>query len=57
MQQPAAPVIAQLGKTLLVEVTIREMSHVVQDGPEDLWNWRVAGSARLLGSGSSGTGS
>jgi hypothetical protein len=33
------------------------MSLVVQDGPEDLWNWRIAGSARLLGSGSSGTGS
>ena len=31
------------------EVTIGEMSLVVQDGPEDLWNWRVAGSARLLG--------
>jgi 2'-5' RNA ligase len=56
--QPAAPVIAELGKTLPAsEVTISEMSLVVQDGPEDLWNWRIAGSARLLGSGSSGTGS
>ena len=24
------------------------MSLVVQDGPEDLWNWQIAGSARLL---------
>jgi 2'-5' RNA ligase len=48
--QPAAPVIAALGKTLPpCEVTIGELSLVVQDGPEDQWNWRVAGSARLLG--------
>ncbi len=52
-EQAAAPVIAELGKTLPAsEVTIGEMSLVVQDGPEDLWNWRIAGSARLLGSGS-----
>ena len=49
-EQPAAPVIAQLGRTLPArEVTISEMSLVVQDGPEDRWDWRVAGSARLLG--------
>ena len=49
-EQPAAPVITQLGKTLpAYEVTVKEMSLVVQDGPEDLWNWKVAGSARLLG--------
>jgi 2'-5' RNA ligase len=48
-EQPAAPVIAELGKTLPpCEVTIGEMSLVVQDGPEDQWNWRVAGNARLL---------
>jgi 2'-5' RNA ligase len=48
--QPAAPVIAKLGKRLPpCEVTVREVSLVVQDGPEDQWNWRVAGSARLLG--------
>jgi 2'-5' RNA ligase len=54
--QAAAPVIAQLGKTLPpCEVTIGEMSLVVQDGAEDQWNWRVAGSARLLGApGASG---
>jgi hypothetical protein len=50
VQQPAAPVIAELGKTLPASaVTISEMSLVVQDGPEDLWNWCVAGSARLAG--------
>ena len=49
-EQPAAPVIAELGKTLPpCEVTISELSLVIQDGPEDQWNWRVAGSARLLG--------
>jgi 2'-5' RNA ligase len=52
-EQAAAPVVAELGKTLPAsEVTISEMSLVVQDGPEDLWNWRIAGSARLLGEGS-----
>jgi 2'-5' RNA ligase len=48
-EQPAAPVISALGTTLpACEVTITEMSLVVQDGPEDRWNWQVAGSARLL---------
>jgi hypothetical protein len=49
-EQPAAPVITALGKTLpTCEATITEMSLVVQNGPETLWNWQVAGSARLLG--------
>ncbi|MCW2933340.1 MAG: hypothetical protein JWM19_4302 [Actinomycetia bacterium] len=49
-EQPAAPVIAGLGRTLpACKVTIGEMSLVVQDGPEHLWNWRIAGSASLLG--------
>lgn len=49
-EQPAAPVIAELGKTLpKLDVTIRELSLVVQDGPEDLWNWRVAGTVYLPG--------
>jgi 2'-5' RNA ligase len=49
-QQPAAPVIEALGKELPArEVTIREMSLVVQQGPEPLWNWRIAGNAALLG--------
>jgi 2'-5' RNA ligase len=56
-EQPAAPVIAALGKTLPArEVTIREMSLVVQEGPEHLWKWRVAGSAGLLGSMPGGRG-
>jgi 2'-5' RNA ligase len=51
IQQPAAPVIAALGKTLPArQVTIREMSLVVQEGPEQLWKWRIAGSVGLLGS-------
>jgi len=49
-EQPAAPVIAELGKTIPpCEVTVGQLSLVVQDGPEDQWNWRIAGSARLLG--------
>jgi hypothetical protein len=49
-EQPAAPVIAELGKTIpACEATIEKVSLVVQDGPEDQWNWRVAGTARLLG--------
>jgi 2'-5' RNA ligase len=53
--QPAAPVIAALGRTLpKSEVTIGEMSLVVQIGAEDQWNWRVAGSARALGAPGAG---
>ena len=49
-KQPVAPVIAELGRSLPpCEVTIREVSLVVQEGPEDQWNWRIAGSVRLLG--------
>lgn len=49
-EQPTAPVIAKLGETIPpCEVTIGELSLVVQDGPEDEWNWRVVGHARLLG--------
>ncbi len=48
--QPAAPVIAELGKSIpACEATIDEVSLVVQDGSEDQWNWRVTGRARLLG--------
>jgi 2'-5' RNA ligase len=48
--QPAAPVIAEFGRTLPpCEVTVGEISLVVQDGAEDQWNWRVAGTARLRG--------
>jgi 2'-5' RNA ligase len=49
-EQPAAPVIAELGKALpACEVTVGAMSLVVQEGPERLWNWRIAGTVRLLG--------
>jgi 2'-5' RNA ligase len=49
-EQPTAPVIAELGKALPArDVTIDTMSLVTQDGPERLWNWRVAGTVRLLG--------
>jgi 2'-5' RNA ligase len=49
-EQPTAPVIAELGKALPArEVTIDTLSLIVQDGPERLWNWRVAGTVGLLG--------
>jgi 2'-5' RNA ligase len=47
-EQPAAPVIAELGMAIPArEVTIDRLSLVVQNGPEQLWDWRVAGAARL----------
>jgi 2'-5' RNA ligase len=49
-EQAAAPVIAELGRTVpACEATIGEMSLVVQNGPEHIWDWRIAGSVRLLG--------
>jgi 2'-5' RNA ligase len=49
-EQPAAPVIAALGKALpACEVTIDQLSLVVQNGPEPLWDWHPVGAARLLG--------
>lgn len=49
-EQAAGPVIAELGRALpACEVTIDTMSLVIQDGPERLWNWRVAGTVRLAG--------
>jgi len=49
-EQAAAPVIAALGKTLPgAPVTIDGLSLVVQNGPEQEWDWRVAGTARILG--------
>jgi 2'-5' RNA ligase len=51
-EQPAAPVIAELGKTTpACEVSIDRLSLVVQNGPEQLWDWRVAGTARLGANG------
>jgi 2'-5' RNA ligase len=56
-EQPAAPVITELGRALPpCKVTIGELSLVVQEGREDGWNWRVAGTVQLLGGmGTSGT--
>jgi 2'-5' RNA ligase len=49
-EQPTAPVIAELGKaTPGCEITIDRLSLVVQNGPEQLWDWQVAGSACLGG--------
>jgi 2'-5' RNA ligase len=49
-EQPAAPVIAELGKALPeLEVTVDTMSLVVQAGPEQAWDWRIAGTVPLLG--------
>jgi 2'-5' RNA ligase len=49
-EQPAAPVIAALGRALPpCAVTIDQLSLVVQNGLEQLWDWRVAGTARLQG--------
>jgi 2'-5' RNA ligase len=48
--QPAAPVIAELGKAVPgCEVTIDQLSLVIQNGPEQLWDWQVAGAACLGG--------
>jgi 2'-5' RNA ligase len=52
-EQPAAPVIAELGRAIPgCEVTIDRLSLVVQNGPEQLWDWQVAGTVRLGGHGS-----
>jgi 2'-5' RNA ligase len=49
-EQPAAPVIAELGRALPgCEVTVDTMSLVVQAGPEQAWDWRIAGTVRLPG--------
>jgi 2'-5' RNA ligase len=48
-EQPAAPIIAALGKTMPpCEVTIDSLSLVVQNGPEQLWDWHRVGDARLV---------
>jgi 2'-5' RNA ligase len=47
-QQPAAPVIAALGKTLPArEITIDKLSLVIQRGPALSWDWRPVGSIHL----------
>lgn len=47
-QQPAAPVIAALGKTLPTrEITIDKLSLVIQCGPALSWDWRPTGTIHL----------
>ena len=47
-QQPAAPVIAALGKTLPSrEITIDKLSLVIQRGPALCWDWRPTGTIHL----------
>jgi 2'-5' RNA ligase len=47
-QQPAAPIIAALGKSLSAcEVTIDTLSLVIQHGPALSWDWRPVGTIRL----------
>ena len=49
-RQPAAPVIAALGRELPgCELTIDKLSLVIQRGPELLWDWRPVGTAALPG--------
>jgi 2'-5' RNA ligase len=49
-EQAAAPVIAELGKAIPgCEVTVDRLSLVVQHGPEQLWDWQVAGTVCLGG--------
>ena len=49
-QQPAAPVIAALGRELPgCELTIDKLSLVIQRGPELLRDWRPVGTADLPG--------
>lgn len=45
---PAAPVIEALGRGLPSrEITISSVSLVVQDGPENTWDWRPVAEVRL----------
>jgi hypothetical protein len=46
--QPAAPIIAALGKSLPpCEVTIDTLTLVIQHGPPLSWNWRPVGTIYL----------
>jgi 2'-5' RNA ligase len=48
--QPAAPVIAALGRDFPpAQLSIAEMSLVVQRGAEENWDWEVVGAVRMLG--------
>jgi len=47
-QQPAAPIIAALGKSLPThQVTIDKLTLVIQHGPALSWDWRPIGTAHL----------
>lgn len=49
-QQPAAPIVAALGKSLpTCEVTIDQLGLVVQHGLPLCWDWHRVGTARLKG--------
>jgi 2'-5' RNA ligase len=49
-EQPAPPVIAALGRELpACEITVDELSLVIQRGPELLWDWHPVGTANLFG--------
>jgi len=57
-EQPAEPVIAELDKAIpACEITVDAMSLVVQNRAEQLWDWRVVGTARFGADGSPGPGS
>ncbi|HEY6311414.1 MAG TPA: 2'-5' RNA ligase family protein [Streptosporangiaceae bacterium] len=50
-QQPTAPIIAALGKSLPPrEVTIDKLTLVIQHGPPLSWNWDSVGTAHLAAS-------
>jgi hypothetical protein len=47
-QQPAAPIIAALGKALLPrEIGIDKLTLVIQHGPALSWDWRPVGTLHL----------
>jgi hypothetical protein len=49
-QQPAAPIIAALGKEVpRCEAIISKLSLVIQHGPEPRWDWDPVGAASLQG--------
>lgn len=47
-EQPAAPIIASVGKELPVrELVVNSVSLVIQWGPERLWDWEPVGTIQL----------
>jgi hypothetical protein len=46
--QPAAPLIAALGKSLPSrDIQIGDLSLIIQNGPERLWDWSTIATIRL----------